>query len=69
MEIIAIILSALCLVLLIVLLLKSGKTDASTPIIEAMRGLLQNELKENRTELSAKNKNYPQSLIATTTVA
>ncbi|MEZ4773841.1 MAG: DNA recombination protein RmuC, partial [Bacteroidia bacterium] len=53
MEIIAIILSALCLVLLIVLLLKSGKTDTTTPIIEAMRGLLQNELKENRTELSA----------------
>ncbi len=52
MEIIAIILSALGLVLLVVLLLKSGKTDA-TPIIEAMRGLLQNELKENRTELSA----------------
>jgi DNA recombination protein RmuC len=53
MEIIAIILSALCLVLLIVLLLKIGKTDTTTPIIEAMRGLLQNELKENRTELSA----------------
>lgn len=53
MEIIAIILSALCLVLLVILLLKSGKTDVTTPIIEAMRGLLQNELKENRTELSA----------------
>jgi len=53
MEIIAIILSALCLVLLVILLLKSGKTDDTTPIIEAMRGLLQNELKENRTELSA----------------
>ena len=53
MEIIAIILSALCLVLLVVLLLKNGKTDTTTPIIEAMRGLLQNELKENRTELSA----------------
>ena len=53
MEIIAIILSALCLVLLVILLLKRGKSDATTPIIEAMRGLLQNELKENRTELSA----------------
>ena len=53
MEIIAIILSALCLVLLVVLLLKSGKTDTTTSIIEAMRGLLKNELKENRTELSA----------------
>jgi len=51
MEIIAIILSAICLVLLIVLLFKNGKTDA-TPIIDAMRVLLQNELKENRTELS-----------------
>ena len=53
MEIIAIILSAICLVLLVILLLKSFKTDATTSIIEAMRGLLQNELKENRTELSA----------------
>ena len=52
MEIIAILLSALCLIFLVVLLLKSGKIDA-TPIIETMRGLLQNELKENRIELSA----------------
>jgi len=35
MDIIAIILSALCLVLLVVLLLKNGKTNV-TPIIEAM---------------------------------
>lgn len=52
MEIIAIILSALSLILLVILLLKSRKTD-TIPIIEAMRSLLQNELKENRTELSA----------------
>jgi DNA recombination protein RmuC len=53
MEIIAITLSAVSLVLLIILLLKNGKADATAPIIEAMRSLLQNELKENRTELSA----------------
>ena len=48
---VAIILSALCLVLFVILLLKSGKTDATAPIIEAIRGLLKNEWKENRTEL------------------
>jgi len=52
MDIITIILTTVCLVLLVVLLLKSGKSD-TTPIIEAMRALLHNELKENRTELSA----------------
>jgi len=61
MEIIAIILSALSLILLVILLLKSSKTDTS-PIIEAMRSLLQNELKENRTELSAALKENRQEL-------
>ena len=61
MEIIAIILSALSLILLVILFLKNGKTDAS-PIIEAMRSLLQNELKENRTELSAALKENRQEL-------
>lgn len=51
MEIVAIILSALCLILLIILLLKSNKNN-TTLIIEAMRSLLQSELKENRSELS-----------------
>lgn len=53
MDLISIILSTCCLLLLVVLTLKSLKADATKPIIEAMRGLLQNELKENRTELSA----------------
>ena len=52
MEIIAIILSALCLILLIILLLKSDKNNA-TSIVDSVRGLLQRELKENRTELSS----------------
>ena len=53
MDLISIILSALCLLFIVILTLKSLKADATKPIIEAMRGLLQNELKENRTELSA----------------
>jgi DNA recombination protein RmuC len=52
MEILSLILLTSCLALLFFLLLKRTKTDA-TPIIDAMRGLLQNELKDNRTELSA----------------
>ena len=53
MDLISIILTTFSLLLLVVLTLKSLKADATKPIIEAMRGLLQNELKENRTELSA----------------
>jgi DNA recombination protein RmuC len=53
MELITMILLAAGLMLMVMLLLKSGKSGASASIIEAMRGLLQNELKENRTELSA----------------
>ena len=52
METITFILSILCLLLLVILLLKSSKKDA-TPIIDAIRSLLQHELKENRSELSA----------------
>jgi DNA recombination protein RmuC len=52
MENLSLILLISCLALLIFLLLKSNKAS-TTPIIDAMRGLLQNELKDNRTELSA----------------
>lgn len=51
MEILAIILSALSLILMVILLLKSGKNEGSS-IIDATSTLLQRELKENRTELS-----------------
>lgn len=51
MEIIALLLSSLSLALLVVLLLKNSKTNEGA-IIDAMRTLLQYELKENRTELS-----------------
>jgi DNA recombination protein RmuC len=52
MEIVALLLSALSLVLLVVLLLRNSKTK-ETAIIDATRTLLQHELKENRSELSA----------------
>ncbi len=51
MEIIAIVLSALCLVLLIFLLLKSNQGISQT-LIDAIRELIKSELKENRSELS-----------------
>lgn len=61
MEIVSIIISALCFLILIVLLLKSNKTDV-TPIIEAVQQLMQRELKENRTELSASLKENREEL-------
>lgn len=51
MEIIAIIISALSLVLLLILILRKGQ-DNVTPVIEAVQNLMQRELKENRSELS-----------------
>lgn len=61
MEIVSIIISALCFVILLVLLLKNKKTDV-TPIIEAVQQLMQRELKENRTELSASLKENREEL-------
>ncbi|MGE4346133.1 MAG: DNA recombination protein RmuC [Flavobacteriaceae bacterium] len=61
MEIVSIIISALCFVILVVLLLKSNKTDVA-PIIEAVQQLMQRELKENRTELSASLKENREEL-------
>jgi len=51
MEIIAIIISALCLILLAILLFKK-KENSVNPVIEAVQQLLQRELKDNRSELS-----------------
>lgn len=61
MEIIAIILSAISLIVLVILLIKTGKSDV-TPIIDAVQQLLQRELKENRTELSASLKENREEL-------
>lgn len=61
MEIVSIIISALCFLILIFLLLKSYKTDVA-PIIEAVQQLMQRELKENRIELSASLKENREEL-------
>ena len=61
MEIVSIIISAISLVVLVILFVKSRKTDV-TPIIEAVQQLLQRELKENRTELSASLKENREEL-------
>ncbi|MGE4346055.1 MAG: DNA recombination protein RmuC [Flavobacteriaceae bacterium] len=61
MEIVLIIISAISLIVLIILLIKSGKTDVN-PIIEAVQQLMQRELKENRTELSASLKENREEL-------
>jgi len=61
MEIVTIIISALCFVILVILLFKNNKTDV-TPIIDAVQQLLQRELKENRTELSASLKENREEL-------
>lgn len=61
MEIISLILLALCLVCLLVLLLR-GKKDNSMAVSEAVRSLLQKELKENRIELSSALKDNREEL-------
>lgn len=61
MEIIAIIISALCLVVLVILFFRKKENDV-TPIIEAVQQLLQRELKENRTELSTELKGNREEL-------
>jgi DNA recombination protein RmuC len=61
MEIISTIISAICLIVLVILFVKTGKTDV-TPIIEAVQQLIQRELKENRTELSASLKENREEL-------
>ena len=58
---ISIILSAICLIVLLILLSKTGKRD-DTPIIEAVKQIMQRELKENRTELSASLKENREEL-------
>lgn len=52
MEIVILSLSVISIILLVIVLLKNNKTDHS-PIVDKVRELLQNELKENRTELAA----------------
>lgn len=52
MDVIVIILLALCLISLVFLVVKSNQNNTSS-IIDAIRQLIQNELKENRTEFSS----------------
>lgn len=51
MEIIAIIISTLCLVLLTILVFRKKENNVN-PVVEAVLQLLQRELKDNRSELS-----------------
>lgn len=59
MEIIAIIISTLCLILLVILFLKKNNV---TPVIEAVQQLMQRELKENRGELATSLKDNREEL-------
>ncbi len=61
MEIIAIIISALCLVLLAILVFRE-KENSVNPVIEAVQQLLQRELKDNRSELSVSLKENREEL-------
>ena len=61
MEIIAIIISALCLILLAVLVFKKKENNVN-PVIEAVQQLLQRELKDNRSELSVSLKENREEL-------
>ncbi len=61
MEIIAIIISALCLVLLAILVFRKKENNVN-PVIEAVQQLLQRELKDNRSELSVSLKENREEL-------
>lgn len=61
MEIIAIIISALCLVLLAILVFRKKENNVN-PVIEALQQLLQRELKDNRSELSVSLKENREEL-------
>ena len=61
MEVITLILSALCLILLTVLLFRKEQNDVN-PMIGTMQQLMQRELKENREELSNSIDRLPQKL-------
>lgn len=61
MEVITIIISTLCLILLAILLFKK-KENSVNPVIEAVQQLLQRELKDNRSELSVSLKENREEL-------
>jgi len=61
MEIITIIISALCLVLLAILVFRKKENNVN-PVIEAVQQLLQRELKDNRSELSVSLKENREEL-------
>ena len=61
MDIVAIIISALCLILLAILVFRKKGSNVN-PVIEAIQQLLQRELKDNRSELSVSLKENREEL-------